>query len=228
MKGKQLPVSCLDLGCGTSSVSRTILSYSRVAVRLVLLDFVHEALQYQKQHMNTTAAAASESGYHLVCADVTCLPFGDRSFDLAVDKGTMDALLKDKARMSTTAGDMLSEAERTLTSGGRFVQISDEDPDARLPFLDYLRHACRDVSVSSLQVTSPPACSITSQHTRDSVSTRPTSQHTLDSDSTGPTRRDSPLHQPNCDSVSRFSAWSFKVIPSRWDKEYFIYWQDKL
>lgn len=87
MTGKPLPVSCLDLGCGTSSVSRTILAHSRVPVRLMLLDFVHEALQHQKQHMDTAAAAAAESGYHLVCADVTCLPFGDHSFDLALDKG---------------------------------------------------------------------------------------------------------------------------------------------
>ncbi|CAG5129533.1 unnamed protein product, partial [Candidula unifasciata] len=215
LSGKKQSVSCLDLGCGTSSVWRSILANSPVPVRLVLLDFVQEALHYQKQHVNTAAAAVPESCCHLVCADVTNLPFADGSFHLAMDKGTMDALLKDRSRAHTQAIAMMSEVDRTLTPGGRFLQISDEDPDARLVFLDSLSRTRCHVSDSQAFPGPVYVPALDSQCCPVSMNTSVDSSSS-DSTSTVPA------------SGSLFSTWSFQVIASRWHREYFLYWKDKL
>lgn len=60
------------------------------------------------------------------------LDFLDDTFDAVVDKGTLDALL---CRGTEHARSMVSEMHRVLRRGGVYVQISAEDPDARLELL---------------------------------------------------------------------------------------------
>jgi ubiquinone/menaquinone biosynthesis C-methylase UbiE len=70
---------------------------------------------------------AEEAKYYQ-CADVLALPFSDDSFDVILDKGTIDAVafqLKGNIKL------MLSELDRVLAPGGRIVQISDDAPECR-------------------------------------------------------------------------------------------------
>jgi ubiquinone/menaquinone biosynthesis C-methylase UbiE len=67
---------------------------------------------------------------------VCSLPYKDNLFHLLVDKGTMDALIKNPKHGRGDASSMLHEAERVLQSGGMFLQVTDEDPDSRLLFLE--------------------------------------------------------------------------------------------
>uniref|UniRef100_A0A0B7A262 Methyltransferase domain-containing protein n=1 Tax=Arion vulgaris TaxID=1028688 RepID=A0A0B7A262_9EUPU len=202
---KSKPLSYLDLGCGTSSLAGNILTNSPTPVLLVLLDFVSEALHYQKQYISTCTALIPESSCQLVCADVMFLPFGDGCFNIAVDKGTMDALLKDKVNGHSKAQVMMSEVRRVLAPGGRFLQISDEDPDTRLLFLEQLN------KVNSSHVL--------------------TEQTTLDAQLLGD-NCESFVGSTHCQTArtlpvsKQLSSWSFKVIPTSWNKEYFILWSD--
>ncbi|GFO30237.1 methyltransferase-like protein 12, mitochondrial [Plakobranchus ocellatus] len=135
------PLHYLDLGCGLSDLSLHLLTQRQQSVSAVLVDFVPEALHYQcmkfKDYMDQ-GRVPLKSMQHLVCADVKCLPLKDDVFHVVLDKGTMDALIKDKVHGHINSMLMMSEILRVLTPCGRYLQISDEDPDSRLPFLEKL------------------------------------------------------------------------------------------
>ncbi|CAM9713525.1 unnamed protein product [Ectocarpus sp. 4 AP-2014] len=117
----------LHVGCGTSEVGPklaeepalsslhvTDIDSSPTAVRL--MKKLHEAL----------------GNYDCREGDVLNLDFPAGRFDVVVDKGTVDALL---CRSAEDALAMVSEVHRVLRKGGVYVQISAEDPEARLELL---------------------------------------------------------------------------------------------
>ena len=72
--------------------------------------------------------------------DIYALDYKDESFDVVLEKGTLDALLvneKDPWRMSQQSLDnmshILASVARILTSGGRFISITFAQPRARIP-----------------------------------------------------------------------------------------------
>lgn len=58
--------------------------------------------------------------------DATAMTFPDSSFDLAVDKGTLDAMMHGKAHGSSVEASsaMIAEVWRTLRAGGVFILVS--------------------------------------------------------------------------------------------------------
>ncbi|KAL8617590.1 hypothetical protein ACOMHN_033136 [Nucella lapillus] len=133
------PVNVLDLGCGKSSLPLYFYEWTPFPVAIHCLDYVHEAVDFQLK--NLRAAPAGHPGSYVcgVCASVCHLPYQSDHFHLVTDKGTMDAVLKDPANGSDRARAMLKEVERVLKSGGSFMQVTDEDPDSRMYFLE--RHS---------------------------------------------------------------------------------------
>lgn len=84
------------------------------------------AIRLMKQrHADLENYTASE-------ADVLNLNFPEGSFDAIVDKGTLDALLCSSVE---DAREMVTEMHRVLSKGGAYVQVSAEDPEARLDLL---------------------------------------------------------------------------------------------
>lgn len=130
----------------------------------------------------------------------------------------MDALLKDRSDGHLKAESMMSEVIRVMTPGGRFLQISDEDPDTRLLFLEELaRKCCSTNSCGGLvNLNMVPDVGFRAADfelftgVSDNLSIRTCNKETLTS------------------SVKKLSFCSFRVIPSRWGREYFIFWMDKL
>ena len=111
--------SVLDLGCGTSRLLCDMRE-AGYAGRLVGVDCAAAALRSVKER--------SESCHvELVEADATTLaPFADATFDVVVDKGTVDALISGDAAAATEA---CAAAGRVLKRGGRFVVVSHRRPD---------------------------------------------------------------------------------------------------
>jgi len=67
--------------------------------------------------------------------DVRDLKFETGTFDLIIDKGTLDAILcgSDSAK---NAGQMLTECSRTLKKGGLLFIITYGQPQSRLNYID--------------------------------------------------------------------------------------------
>ncbi|CAI9624156.1 unnamed protein product [Staurois parvus] len=76
--------------------------------------------------------AHQDSHLEYLESDVTHLhAFLSGSVSLVLDKGTSDSLLRSG---SEQAQKLVLESLRVLKKGGKLVQFTDEDPDARLPF----------------------------------------------------------------------------------------------
>lgn len=67
--------------------------------------------------------------------NVTSLEFADGTFDVVLDKGTMDSILCGEGS-TKHCSKMMSEISRVLKPGGTYVAISYGQPDYRLNYFD--------------------------------------------------------------------------------------------
>lgn len=116
----------LHVGCGTSEVGPKLATEPDLELHVTDADSSPSAVRIMKRRH------ASLNNYTCHQTDVLNLPFPEESFDAVVDKGTLDALL---CRNVEDAQQMATEMHRVLTKGGVFVQITTEDPEARLELL---------------------------------------------------------------------------------------------
>ncbi|XP_059154990.1 citrate synthase-lysine N-methyltransferase CSKMT, mitochondrial-like isoform X2 [Physella acuta] len=225
----------LDLGCGTSDLSLNVLAHTSSPVSMILLDFVKEALLYQRKKFSKISQKGSSVQF--VCADILNIPFCNNSFDLIIDKGTMDALLKDSTNGQFKCEVMMSEVMRVLSKYGRYMQISDEDPDSRLLCLEEICHKAFTSShkpnsisheLDHKKLTSDSNLELWEERNilnkvtyKDGNSLQEKIQNHTDSSSFDP---------HHCHSLERsdITSWSFEVVSSHCGREYFIYWFDKL
>lgn len=63
------------------------------------------------------------------------LDFPDDTFDVVMDKGTMDSILCGEGS-TTNVGKMLAEVTRVLKPNGVFFMVSYSSPDNRLSYLE--------------------------------------------------------------------------------------------
>lgn len=137
---RQEPWRVLDVGCGTSDLGLGLYKESPHPVQISCVDFSPVAIHSMQEHFGTAAPNPlnPDSELHFREADATDLAHLDsHTFHLVLDKGTMDALLRGKEGVHRS-GLMLAECLRVLHPGGSFVQFSDEDPDARMSFLEQI------------------------------------------------------------------------------------------
>ncbi|KAK6183219.1 hypothetical protein SNE40_010742 [Patella caerulea] len=129
----------MDIGCGTSSLALKLYSQVNNPIEIHCVDFVHEALGQQKNWSEQVLTKGHPfTSSHFVVADVCHLPYRNGIFDCVVDKGTMDALVKDRILGEEKCRKMLSEMERLLNQNGTILQISDEHPEVRQQLLETL------------------------------------------------------------------------------------------
>lgn len=116
----------LHVGCGTSDMGPRLAQEASLPLHVTDIDNSPSAVRLMKQrHAGLENYTASE-------ADVLNLNFPEGSFDAIVDKGTLDALL---CRSVEEARETVAEMHRALVKGGAYVQVSAEDPEARLDLL---------------------------------------------------------------------------------------------
>lgn len=114
------------MGCGTSDMGPKLAQEPTLSLHVTDADNSPSAVRIMRQRYgNLENYAASE-------ADVLNLNFPDGRFDAIVDKGTLDALLCGSVE---DARKMVAEMHRVLSRGGVYVQVSAEDPEARLELL---------------------------------------------------------------------------------------------
>ncbi|KAM4018322.1 citrate synthase-lysine N-methyltransferase CSKMT, mitochondrial isoform 2-T2 [Anomaloglossus baeobatrachus] len=130
------PLHVLDLGCGTSDVGLGLFRDSHIPLLISCVDRSKPAILAMReqflQGLVTPKHRASRLEY--IEGDVTHLQHVQSgSVSLVLDKGTSDALLRSGTE---AAQGLVQEALRVLQTGGKLVQLTDEDPDARLGFLE--------------------------------------------------------------------------------------------
>lgn len=129
----------LDIGCGTSNLGPSIYTHSTHAVRVTCADISPIAVQLMQDHVRTKALQPRNPASVLRFAEMDCMHlsehFASCSIDLIIDKGTTDALLRSKEG-KWKAELVLQQCLKVLKSSGSLLQFSDEDPDARLLWLE--------------------------------------------------------------------------------------------
>uniref|UniRef100_A0A453B4B8 Methyltransferase domain-containing protein n=1 Tax=Aegilops tauschii subsp. strangulata TaxID=200361 RepID=A0A453B4B8_AEGTS len=95
------------------------------------------------QRMRDRLAEQGTSGVDVVVADMLDLPFESESFDLVIEKGTMDVLFVDSGdpwNPNPTTVDnvtkMLEGIHKVLKPGGKFVSITFGQPHFRRRFFE--------------------------------------------------------------------------------------------
>lgn len=128
--------SILVLGCGNSSLTQEL--YEDGYKDLTSIDLSPVVIK----NMQATAAAVSQCDIKWQVADMLDLPFADHTFDVVIEKGTMDVLFVDndqpfdaRAEVKKRVFQMLHETHRVLKSDGLFVSVTFAQPHFRKPFL---------------------------------------------------------------------------------------------
>nr|XP_019969631.1 PREDICTED: methyltransferase-like protein 12, mitochondrial [Paralichthys olivaceus] len=133
------PLHVLDVGCGTSALGPCIYRHSPVPVQVTCADISPVAVRLMKEQVQAKAFQPHSVSSQLEFVELDCTHlhkhFGSSSLDLIIDKGTIDALLRSKEGKGK-AGLVLRQCLKVLRSSGSLLQFSDEDPDARLLWLE--------------------------------------------------------------------------------------------
>lgn len=121
----------LDIGCGTSTFSRELQASLSRPCMLVCADFSHQALSslmhQHQQHLDSTYV-------DYVQCNGRNLPFRNNLFDLGVDKGYVDSLLKGPTQ--DDANKSIASVMEKINERGVLFQITDEPPELRQSLLD--------------------------------------------------------------------------------------------
>lgn len=142
-------INVLDLGCGTSVVSNIMYKTCQLPLQLFCLDYAVDAVNYQRLKASKLSRGHHNSNMFYINGDATQLPFVSNLFDVIIDKGTTDSLLRIHDGATDAVTKCLSESLKCLTSNGAILQITDEDPDTRVTFIETI-----------LKQTENPNCNI--------------------------------------------------------------------
>ncbi|KPP56923.1 methyltransferase-like protein 12, mitochondrial-like [Scleropages formosus] len=129
----------LDLGCGTSALGPGIYQHSPWPVQVICVDISPVAVHLMQEHWKSSRAQGKHPSSSLRFMEMDGAElhglFDPRSLDLIVDKGTTDALLRSREGPAK-AERVLKQCLTALRNSGSLLQFSDEDPDARLLWLE--------------------------------------------------------------------------------------------
>lgn len=129
----------LDMGCGTSALGSSIYRHSQWPVHVTCADISPVAVHLLQEQVKTKPIQPRNPYSRLAFLELDCCQllsqFGVESLDMIIDKGTTDALLRSKEGQSK-AGQVLKQCLGVLRQSGYLLQFSDEDPDARMLWLE--------------------------------------------------------------------------------------------
>ncbi|KAF9580504.1 hypothetical protein BGW38_002833, partial [Lunasporangiospora selenospora] len=138
----------LMLGCGNSTLSADM--YDDGYHNIVNIDYSKTVIQ------NMAEKCKDRVGMEWIEMDIRDLKFEDSSFDIVIDKGTMDALMCDRGdvwnpdeELVRTVAQEVDEVVRVLKVGGKFLYITFGQPHFRKR---HLERDCWTVETSTLGV----------------------------------------------------------------------------
>jgi ubiquinone/menaquinone biosynthesis C-methylase UbiE len=126
----------LVVGCGNSELSANLYD-DHEGMEIVNIDYSEIVIQKM-----TTKNQRQRPLMTWVVMDVTEMTFSDETFDVVIDKGTLDAILspqkdpwKLEPDLAQKASRMLWQVSRVLKRGGLFFYITFGQPHFRKPLL---------------------------------------------------------------------------------------------
>lgn len=132
-------IQVLDMGCGTSSLGPSIYKYSTLPCRVTCADISAVAVRLMRKQVRAEAVRPLNLSSQLEFVELDCTQlhkhYSPSTVDLIVDKGTTDALVRSKEGREK-ASMVLKQCLKVLRVTGSLLQFSDEDPDARLLWLE--------------------------------------------------------------------------------------------
>jgi spermidine synthase len=115
----------LMVGCGNSALSETLHDVGYTS--LTNIDISSQAIKQMAQ---------KRPEMKWMCMDATAMTFGDETFSVVLDKGTLDALLPDETALET-AKKYFDEINRVLKTAGRYICITLLQSHILKALLDY-------------------------------------------------------------------------------------------
>ncbi|KAG6545607.1 hypothetical protein Mapa_012961 [Marchantia paleacea] len=123
----------LEVGCGNSQMGMEM--FKDGIRQITRTDLSPVAVK----HMQERCAALGFEGIRHEVADMLDLPFGDGSFDVVIEKGTVvnsGDPWKPSEDVVKRVTKMLQETHRVLTPGGIFISIAFGQPHFRRPYFE--------------------------------------------------------------------------------------------
>lgn len=131
----------LSVGCGNSEFSEKM--YDDGYIHNYNIDICQNVINYMKERNK------DKKGLHYEVMDVRDLKYKDETFDLVVDKSTIDALLCGDNSFLNVA-KMTKEISRVLKVGGIYLVISYGQPENRMLHFERA-HLAFDVQVYTIK-----------------------------------------------------------------------------
>ncbi|XP_029944097.1 citrate synthase-lysine N-methyltransferase CSKMT, mitochondrial [Salarias fasciatus] len=145
----------LDLGCGTSALGPSVYARCSLPVHVTCADISPVAVRLMREQTAARSVRPLNLSSRLDFVELDCTQLDTRfaadSVDLILDKGTTDALLRSREG-GGKADLLLRQCLKALRRSGSLLQFSDEDPDARLPWLEAAAAAACDQGLAGPRV----------------------------------------------------------------------------
>ena len=129
LKNLEISKECriLNVGCGNSEFSEKM--YDEGFTHNYNIDICKNVIDFMRERNK------DKKGLHFDVMDVCEMAYKDETFDLIIDKSTIDALLCGDHSFMIVA-KMLKEISRVLKTGGYYVIISYGKPESRIIHLE--------------------------------------------------------------------------------------------
>ena len=117
----------LNIGCGNSEFSEKM--YDEGYTHNYNIDICQNVIEFMKTRNK------DRKGLHFDVMDASDMAYKDETFDLVIDKSTIDAILCGDHGFMLVA-KMLKEISRVLKTGGYYIIISYGNPETRMVHLE--------------------------------------------------------------------------------------------